>query len=343
MGQNTVSGSAHIKFIRQGDSITSILISTAALVQYVNTANSMATPDWAVAANQPVIYPRIVSQLTGNVITSIANPAWKFNNTSLVFGSNGKTADGKFESTTYTVSGVAIPALKICKNIMLDASQNTVISFSGDVTTGGMTYTINADIPVTRSETSGEVYQGYISATNGGIVDDTNTSTTLTAALNKGGAAMTDGVTYAWYYSTPEDTDAVKDNWEPMNKTTKSITVSRDDVDTVKTLKCDLAVNGSVVCSAFFEIRDESDPLYIVTNPNQREEILSSYQPSITYSPLVRRRGHDTNESGWSFNFILSDVKGETVRSSSGISFTVTYQEIVQKGCDLDLYIKATK
>ena len=342
MAQSTVSGSAHIKFIRQGDSISSILISTGALVQYVSQSG-LATPDWTVAANQPVIYPRIVSQLSGTVITAIANPVWKLGNVALVFNGSGMTADGKFQTTTYTIAGVAVPALKICKNVMADASQNTTISFAGDVTTGGLTYTITADIPVTRSETNSDVYQANIAATNGGIVDDTNTSTTLTSILNKGGTAITDGITYAWYYSTPQDTDAVKDNWEPMNKTTKSITVSRDEVDTVRIFKCDMAVNGSVVCSAFFEVRDESDPLYIVTNPNQRDESLSSYQPSIIYTPVVRRRGHTENETGWTFEFVLIDVKGQTVRTATGASFTVTYQEMVQRGCDLDLFIKATK
>lgn len=342
MAENTVSGSAQIKFIRQGDSIASMLISTAALQQSVNQSTGIINPDWTVVANQPIIYPRVVSQLSGSLITDLSNPVWKYNGTALVFV-GGKTSDGNFETTTYTISGKAIPALKILKNIMSDASQNALISFTCNVTTGGLITSVSADIPVARTEVSGEVYQGYISATNGGIVDDLNAATILTAALNKGGTGVTTGLAYAWYYNTPSDTDAVQDNWQPLNKTTKSITVTRDEVDTIKVFKCDFSVESTVVFSAFFEVRDESDPLYILPNPDQKDELLSSYQQSITYTPKVRRRGQSTDESGWSFAYVLRDVKGNSIKTATGASFAVTYANILAANCDLDLYIEATK
>ena len=343
MAQTTVSGQAHIKFIRQGDSISTILIATKALMQFVNDDTGAVNPDWTVASNQPTVYPRIVSQLTGTVVTSASNPVWKVDGTTLSFGSNNKTTDGSYESTSYSIGGGSVPALKICKNVMKDATQNKLISFSCTVATGGITSNITADITITRGESAGEVYTGYISATNGGVVDDTNPSTTLTATLLKGGETVSTGVSYAWYYNTPSDTDAERDNWQPVSGTSKSLTVSRDDIDTVKTYKCDFTVSGSVVTSAFFDVRDDSDPLYIIPNPNQREEVLSSYQQSITYTPLVRRRGQSSNESGWSFQYVLSNVKGSTVRTASGNSITVQYPEILEEGCDLDLFITATK
>lgn len=342
MGQTTVSGKAHIKFIRQGDSISTILISTKALTQFVNSSTSSVLPDWTIVANRPVIYPRIVSQLSGTVVTAVTNPVWKVDGVALVF-TNGKTADGKYESTTYDMAGQSVPALRVCANIMSDATQNRVISFSGDVNTGGFTTTVSADISVTRNEAAGEAYMGYISATLGGVIDDTNTSTTLTASLTKGGVTVAAGISHKWYYNTPADTDAEKDNWQPVGGTDKTLTVSRDDVDTVKTFKCDFLISGSVVASAFFDVRDDSDPLYIILNPNQKEEILSSYQQSITYTPLVRRRGQSTNEAGWSFSYVLSNVKGGTVRTASGASITVTYSEMLTAGSDLDLNITASK
>lgn len=342
MGQTTVSGMAHIKFIRQGDSISSMLISTKALTQFVNESTGSVQPDWTVVANQPVIYPRIISQLSGTVVTAITAPAWKVDGVALAF-TNGTTADGKYKSTTYDIGGQSVPALQICSNIMSNATQNRVISFSGNINTGGLTTTVNADISVTRNETAGETYIGYISATNGGVMDETNKSTTLTASLNKGGVAVTTGISYKWYYNTPADTDAVKDNWEPISGTAKTLSVGRDDVDTLKTFRCDFLISGSVVASAFFDVRDDSDPLYIVPNPNQKEEILSSYQASITYTPQVRRRGQSTNETGWSFAYVLSNVKGSTVRTASGASITVSYSEMQTAGSDLDLNITATK
>lgn len=338
----TVSGRAHITFVRQGDSISSMLISTKALVQFVNDSGS-ATPDWSVAANQPVIYPRIVSQLTGTTVTAITSPSWKVDGVLLSFGSNSKTSDGMYEATTYAIAGVDVPALKICGNIMADATQNKVISLSCTVMTGGFSTQVTADISVTRSEVSGEVYTGYLTATNGGIVDDANVSTTLTATLMKGGTPVSGGITYKWYYNTPADTDAEKDNWQPVTNTADKLGVSRDEVDTIKVYKCDFVVSGDVVASAFCEVRDDSDPLYIIPNPNQKEELLSSYQTSITYTPLVRRRGQSKNETGWSFSYVLSDAKGSTVRTASGSSVTVDYTEMLSAGTDLDLLIIATK
>lgn len=343
MAQTTVSGQAHIKFIRQGDSISTILIATKALMQFVNNDTGAVTPDWTVSANQPVIYPRIVSQLTGTAVTAVSSPSWSVDGTKLTFGTGNKTSDGNYESTTYAMGGGSVPALRICKNVMKDATQNKTVTFSGNVSTGGVTSTVTADIAVTRGESAGEVYTGYISATNGGVTDDTNPSTTLTATLLKGGETVASGVTYKWYYNTPSDTDADKDNWQPVTGTSKTLTVTRDDIDTVRTYKCDFTVGGSVVASAFFDVRDDSDPLYIIPNPDQKEEVLSSYQQSIKYSPLVRRRGQSSNESGWSFQYVLSDVKGSTVRTASGSSITVQYAEILEEGCDLDLFITATK
>lgn len=333
---------AHIKFIRQGDSISSMLISTKALTQFVNASTGAVSPDWSVAANQPVIYPRIVSQLSGSVVTAVTDPVWRVDGAVLAF-TGGKTADGKYESTTYDLGGQSVPALRIRANIMADATQNRVVGFSGTINTGGVTTTVGADVSVTRNEAAGETYMGYISATNGGVMDDTNKSTVLTASLNKGGVAVTVGIAYKWYYNTPADTDAIKDNWEPVTGTAKTLSVSRDDVDTLKTFRCDFLISNSPVASAFFDVRDDSDPLYIIPNPNQREEALSSYQGSIVYSPLVRRRGQSTNDAGWAFSYVLSDVKGSTVRNASGASITVTYSEMLAAGSDLDLNITATK
>lgn len=342
MAQNTVSGSTTIKFLKQGDTINTLLISTKPLVQYVKTDPVVATPDWTIELNQPVIYPRITSQLSDTVITAITEDQWFYDDTLLAF-TNGISSDGNFKKTTYPVNGTSLPALQITKNIMALSTAAKVIKFVGKVKTGGIDTQVSATISVTRSEISGDVYAGYISATNGGVVTQDNKNTILTALLLKGGNQVTTGITYVWYRLDLNDTDAVKDNWQPLNITTKNITINVSDVNTQETYRCAMSVGGSVVANAFFDVRDESDPLYILHNPSQKAEELSYFQQSITYTPAVRRRGASVNESNWTFSYILLNAQGTSVRTGSGASFTITYQQIEAQSGDLTLDITASK
>lgn len=337
-----VRGHTTIKFLKQGDSFSARLFSTKSLVQFVDNGNNTVTPDWTQEANQPVVYPVIISQLLGTYVSEITDVHWYLDNTELSFTGDA-TSDGAFRKTSYSTSDMELPALQICSNIMLSASQNRMLKFSGTISSGGITTQISCDIPIARSEVSGDVYLAEISVTNNGVIDSSVTEIKATAILRKGGSEITSGVTYAWYYSTPDDTDEVQDGWQPMNRTTKEISITEDMIPSRLFIKVDCTVSGNVVASGFVTVDDIRDPFYIVNNPSLLDEMLSYQQPSITYTPKVRRRGSTTDETGWKFDFSVSDVKGVVKKTAQDAStITVTYQEMITfGGGDLNLDIEA--
>ena len=248
MASGILRGHTTIKFLKQGDSFVSRLYATKSLMQFYDASSTTFTPDWTVAANQPVVYPLIISQLQGDYLSNITDVKWYVDGTELVFSSSTNlTSDGSYLKTTYTVKGMTLPAIKICKNVMSGSVIGKTLKFQGTVNTGGVAVQITCDIPISRTEVSGDVYLCNIDITNHGVIDNEVKSLTATAQVFKGGIEVTSGISYAWFYSTPNDTDAVVDGWQPMGTNSKTLTINEADVDNNLYIKVVCTISGSTV------------------------------------------------------------------------------------------------
>jgi hypothetical protein len=267
---------------------------------------------------------------------------WKYNGTTITFTGDlsnamGGIAAGTFQKGRSAVDGdVQVPTLTVCKNLASSGNINAdVIEFSAVVNTGFDT-AVAASIDIRIEEIEGDPFVSYISVNDGGVIDDNTASLTLTGILNKGGNEQSSGVTYTWYKASGSA-------WTNINKSSKSITLTKADIDTQELYRVDFTVQSSVVATAAISVYDESDPLVVVPNPDGAEEV-SSGSPVINYHPVVCKQG-DTSQtpvSGYTFTYLLTNSKYQTIASGTGTSFAVTYDHGIAAGGNMTLIITAT-
>lgn len=220
--QNSAQGSITIKRLRNGDSLFIAFENNGiALYQGVNPTAGTVAPDWTVAANQPIITPKVTSVRGNTVVRS--QHQWSYNNQALDFtdsanDTNGWRTDGtvgKFQMNLST------GALKIIDNLAnVNAVANAQLTYTCVATVSGTNYNLSKSIDVVIQNIGSSAYYGTVLATSG-IITSTDSSTTLNTALYAGGQAV-DSYYVKWY----------KDNelWADKNGQ-KSIEVTRDDVD----------------------------------------------------------------------------------------------------------------
>jgi len=335
---NEVSVFGSVTLLKNGVSVSVSLVPTKLLQQVFN--GEKVTPDWGEAANQPVIYPFVMVSNTSVPVTDLLNPVWIFGGTTLTFDGSGNCTNpglaGMFKKTTYTIGSTPVPALQVTGNVMSGYTTHQKLVLNIDATIGGNTENVSDGIDILRFDNPGDTYVGSIEFTNGGVLTPGNTTTTLTGSLTLGGIAVTEKVTYSWKKWNGT-------TWESTGKTTKSITVGLDDVDSQARYMLEFSVDGSVVTNAYFTVRDLSDPLEIVID--QPVDAMIGSSESLTYTAVVRRVGTTDNLPGYTFNYTLLKLDGTEISSgvATGGKFTITGQQLLDNGGTINWSLTATK
>lgn len=335
---NEVSVFGSVTLLKNGVSVSVSLVPTKLLQQVFN--GEKVTPDWGEAANQPVIYPFVMVSNTSVPVTDLSNPTWIFGGTTLTFDGSGNCTNpglaGMFKKTTYTIGSTPVPALQVTGNVMSGYTTHQKLVLNIDATIGGNTENVSDGIDIMRFDNPGDTYVGSIEFTNGGVLTPDNTSTTLTGSLTLGGIAVTEKVTYSWKKWNGT-------TWESTGKTTKSIEVGLDDVDSQARYMLEFSVDGSVVTNAYFTVRDLSDPLEIVID--QPVDAMIGSSESLTYTAVVRRVGTTDNLTGYTFNYTLLKLDGSEISSgvATGGKFTITGQQLLDNGGTINWSLTATK
>lgn len=217
--QNSAQGSITIRRLRNGDSLfISFENNGIALYQGVNPTAGAVSPDWTVAANQPIITPKVVSA-RGNSV-ELSQHQWSYNGQTLVFSTTASgwvtdTTVGKFQMNVET------GALKIIGNLAnVNAVANSQLTYNCIATVSGVNYTLSKSIDVIIQNIGASAYYGSLLASSG-IITATDTNTTLTTALYVGAKAVS-----SYYVKWYKD-----DTLWAANNGQKSVTVTRDDVD----------------------------------------------------------------------------------------------------------------
>lgn len=335
---NEVSVFGSVTLLKNGVSVSMSLIPTKLLQQTFN--GEKVTPDWGEAANQPVIYPFVMVSNTSVPVTDLSNPVWIFGGTTLTFDDDGNCTNdgltGMFKKTSYTIGSTPVPALQVTGNVMSGYTTHQKLVLNIDATIGGNTENVSDGIDILRFENPGDTYVGSIEFTNGGVLPPGNTTTTLAGSLTLGGIAVTEKVTYSWKKWNGT-------TWVSTGKTTRSITVGLDDVDSQARYMLEFSVDGSVVTNAYFTVRDLSDPLEIVID--QPVDAMIGSGESLTYTAVVRRVGTADNLPGYTFNYTLLKLDGTEISSgvATGGKFTITGQQLLDNGGTINWSVTATK
>lgn len=335
---NEVSVFGSVTLLKNGVSVSVSLIPTKLLQQTFN--GEKVTPDWGEAANQPVIYPFVMVSNTSVPVTDLSNPTWIFGGRTLTFDADGDSTNsglvGMFKKISYTIGSTPVPALQITGNVMNGYTTHQKLVLNIDATIGGNTENVSDGIDILRFENPGDTYVGSIEFTNGGVLTPGNTTTTLAGSLTLGGIAVTEKVTYSWKKWNGT-------TWVSTGKTTRSITVGLDDVDSQARYMLEFSVDGSVVTNAYFTVRDLSDPLEIVID--QPVDAMIGSGESLTYTAVVRRVGTTDNLPGYTFNYTLLKLDGTEISSgvATGGKFTITGQQLLDNGGTINWSVTAKK
>ena len=286
--QPVVRGQIKLTRFRQGDTLTSVLISSQPLVQYVYPDGGVF-PDWEIIdggyPNSPVVTPSIASNISSLPLSGdeIKNPVWFYD------GSEITSDDNRFQIIT-DHTDLKLPALRVVSNLMDGVTTNKTIRLECEAFTGGVSTPLFLTIDVQRQEINEATYSGEIAAKNGGMISETSPTEQLTARLMKGGRPVDkpgiDPSNETWEVEwwrvvsydkgteeeigtidpvTGDIIDGVDDGLRKINKEGRTITLNADDVHLSDTFmaKFILKENSTEVAYATRVVLDLTDSLML--------------------------------------------------------------------------------
>lgn len=345
-----VSNYGMVTSFMDGDQVSFELRSTEPLVQYIKKGTTGCMPDWSTSGRQPVVYPNAMSQLAAKRKEIIAGTeVWTYNDATISFNASGisvtpQVIDGKFQKVTYHNGDFNVPGLKFIGNLATPSNVNTDrIGMNCQVELAGYRVPVSNTIPVRLEETVGDPYQGLITATEGGVIDDNTSSITLTAELMKGGGIVSAGVTYKW-------TKAILGGWEAITSipgTPDKITRTAADIDTYSIVRCEFWVDGMMVFAATKTISDETDPMVLVMNPDGSTVLPQN--GSVTYTPKVVKRSTGVADTSYTkLSFTTYNASGSVItlpaaQIVANKSLKVTYSDVEKASGQVKVFVVASK
>lgn len=341
---NNVSGSFFVEMLVDGDSAQGNIRSTKPLAQMYNPGTAKCIPDWSVASNQPIIYP-VIRSGNENTIKPVVSGSekWFYNNVQVTFNSSGLSSApdavvGKLQKVTYNNGSVDVPALKIVGNLASNANMDAdTIRMDGQIEASGHNLSFTSEISLAISEYSDSAYNGFVYATNGGIIDETSETVTLTQELYKGGDVVTSDNYSVQWRKLPATT---------VYSTARELTLGVDDIDSKQLFICEFLVGGEIVANFIQEVSDETDPYFIDVTWSGRTKIAST-DGTLTGQCKVKKVGTGAEQSGFTFSVAMTGTDGtsftpDTAPTASGV-VTLTYADVQEAGGNVTGYITATK
>lgn len=341
---NNVSGSFFVEMLVDGDSAQGNIRSTKPLAQMYNPGTSKCIPDWTVASNQPVIYP-VIRSGNENTIKAVVSGSekWYYNNVEVTFSSEGLSnypdpVVGKLQKATYHNGSVNVPALKIVGNLASNANMDAdTIRMDGQIEASGHNLSFSSEISLAISEYSDSAYNGFVYATNGGIIDEESETVTLTTELYKGGDVVDPTNYTVQWRKLPATTNF---------STSKTLILGVDDIDSKNLFICEFIIGGEIVANFIQEVSDETDPYFIHVSWTGKTKIAST-DGTLKGTINVRKVGSTHDESGFTFETKMTGTNGAaftpaTAPTSSGI-IELEYADVQKAGGNITGYITATK
>lgn len=134
---------------------------------------------------------------------------------------------------------------------------------------------------------------------------DKGDSCVLKAVAWIGSDQLNAGQTYKWY-------TLQSGSWVLLDGQTKqTLTVTNDMVDTTGQFKVEVFQNGYLIGMDVQTVIDASDPFDILPNPNpENETIEQGSGGSVTYTPILVKRGSTTKFKDMKFFFVFTDSAG---------------------------------
>lgn len=342
---NNVSGRFFIDMLIDGDSAQGNIRATKPLVQQYDPKTTKCIPDWTDSAKQPLIYP-VIRSGNENVIKAVISGSekWYYNGAEITFNDSGMATApsyvaGLVKKTTYAVSGITMPALQIVGNLANGSNMDAdTIRLDGKIEASGHQLDFSSEIAIAISEYTDSAYVGFIYDKNekGGIIDDINTSVTLTQELYASGQLVPKSDYSVKWRLLPSDT---------IFSTASEITLSASDIDSKQSVICEFIIDGTIVASYIMEVSDESDPYFV--NVTWDGSTTMTKDSTLVGQCQVKKVGTGVVQTGWTFAVTMTKTDGgafsPTTAATSAGKITLVYADVKNAGGSITGYIKATK
>ena len=320
----SAQGSLTVRRLRNGDIIFITLENNGKpLYQGIDPTTGTVTPDWTVAANQPVITP-VINTTRGNPVVMTAQ-VWKYNGVQLNF--NGDETEGwKNDSTGKFSIYVSTGALKIIGNLASDINiANDTLTYTCVATVAGVEYNVSKSIDIRIQYVGATSYYGYLTASTEQLTEAV-TEATLNTSLFLNTSEIS-AYYVKWYKDSVLWTD---------NNGLKSITVDRDDVGGTQLFIAEFYKESTDVTPLFragIRIIDTQDELQVVCYISSANKDVDINKDVTVTARLVNMRTNgevETESSNWNMYVIDTttwDMNEPLKTAMASSTITVTTNE----------------
>ncbi len=342
---STASTSRTIKFISKAGTYTAVIMSPSGDVyqDYEGTQNDVTAIYPNFSTLKPILYFVCTSS---RVAEGVADPdamEYYFNGQKISF--SGGVSTGAFAGYFKTVapSGDQMYyGLQILQNIVeLAGFAPAVIKMVATISYGTQSDQIEASYTIPIQPATGSSYRVTITAGDNKnfVITEKDGSCILKAMAYQSGNALTRDLTYEW-----EKMGST--GWVTITgATSQTLTVAAADINTYGEYRVHVKRAGAVIGTDIQSVMDASDPYDIDPHPSPEDEAITedeSGNGSVTYTPVVVKRGTGTKAIDTQFYFVLKDSAGvylNTDRTTPKTSQTVTRAHCQQAGGDVSVTI----
>ena len=332
---NSAQGSITIKRLRTGDSLYITLeLNGKPLHQAVDPTGGAVSPDWNNEDNQPIITPKVTSA-RGNSV-SLGFFEWKYNGAILRF--TGKEAGGwTLDSTGTFKINDATGALRIVKNLASKTNiANDILTFSCIATVAGSEYNLSKSIDVTIQNAGASSYVGTL-VTSTGQLSSAQPTASMTTTLSLGLNPITE-YTVKWY----------KDNELMSDKSGKTITINRADVDGVQIFIAEFYVTGTdqPVARAGVSVMDVDDEYLVSLDITSTNKEVDKGKPVTVKAKVVKMKANSETvvlpSEGTVWRMAVIEKKTwQEIKTSATDTIEVTTDETDRDGKESDVEVLA--
>ena len=278
---------------------------------------------------KPTLKYVITSSREAEGIVTPSSVDWYFKGTKLAFSSSDHLSTTTFNNETGHFlalkmagsDGVTYFGLRIVKNLVKAADAlPCTITAKAKVSVGNTSDEIQCqyNIPITYGVGNSKrvtIMAGddkYFTLTGKGQ------SCLLEAVTRVGTGILTDNLTYKWY-------KLVNSNWVQLEaESGKTLRVSDTMVDTTGQFKVEVYQGSTLIGVDVQTVIDASDPFDIIINPSPENETISDPQDTVSYTPILVKRGETKAYKAMKFYIVFTDSVGNVVNVPTPADTPVT-------------------
>ena len=346
---SSASTTRTIKFISKAGTYTAVIMSPNGDLyqEWEGTLNDITAirPDYQTL--QPILYFVCTSSRVAEGVATPDSIDYYFNGTKITW--SGANSSGTFAGYFQKISPSGDQlyyGIKILKNIAaLAGYAPAVIKMEATISYGTQSDTIQASYTIPIQQATGSSYRVTIAAGDNKnfVITDKAGSCILKAYAYQSGNELTQDLTYQW-----EKMGA--SGWAVLSgQTARTLTVAASSIDTYGEYRVTVYRGGVEIGKDIQGVMDASDPFDIDPHPNPEDEAITedaNGNGSVVYTPVVVKRGTNTQALSTTFYFVLKDAAGVYLNSQSDrttpvASYTVNRAHCVQAGGDVSVTITA--